>query len=119
MGDFRNVIDILRLFDVSEICEFSTRFNWDFLGKIASRFLTCMHLGGKCIELLAKLSTFWVFFRRKIKQVQDVLCGGSFKFMQLMQLRSRYHSVHNKVVQWKARYVEPAYLLVPGLWPQE
>lgn len=35
--------------------------------------------------------------RTKIKQVQDVLCGGSFKFMQLMQLRSRYYSVHNKL----------------------
>lgn len=40
----------------------------------------------------------FLLIRTKIKHVKDVLCGGSFKFMQLMQLRSRYHSVHNKVI---------------------
>ncbi|XP_028414316.1 vacuolar protein sorting-associated protein 54-like, partial [Dendronephthya gigantea] len=35
--------------------------------------------------------------RTKIKQVQNVLCGGSFTFMRLVQLRSRYHCVHNKL----------------------
>ena len=50
---------------------------------------------------------FYSFLRIKIKQVEDVLCGGSLKFMQLTQLRSRYHSVYNKVRSYKLIAIPP------------
>jgi hypothetical protein len=40
----------------------------------------------------------FALFRTKIKHVQNVICGGPFKLLQLMQLTSRYQSVHDKVV---------------------
>jgi hypothetical protein len=61
----------------------------------------------KCIGMLLNRLYFF-HIRTKIKQVQDVLCGGSFKFMQLMQLRSRYYSVHNKVIMHYKQPCMPA-----------